>query len=347
MNEVQQIPTIIADSDMRLDRWLRRKFPHITQGRIEKLCRKGEIRLDGARVKPNTRLAAAQVVRVPPLPRSDVPIVKPNFSVNLSDAKMIQGCVIYKDDHILALNKPAGLPVQGGSKQAKHIDALSSALRFGLPENPRLIHRLDKDTSGVLVMARRRDVAAKLAAAFRRHETRKIYWALVAGKPDPHMGTIKYALLKSVAHGAEGQGEKMHCIHPSDLENTQGAKRAITDYAVLSALAMRAAWVALVPITGRTHQLRAHMAQIGHPIAGDGKYGGTGQENRGDGWGAGLGGAIGKKLHLHARLLRFEHPITGAMICLKAPLPPHMQHTWDTMQWHEGGVPDDPFEGMS
>ncbi|MFT7596612.1 MAG: 23S rRNA pseudouridine955/2504/2580 synthase [Paracoccaceae bacterium] len=346
MSGVQVITVEDGDTDQRLDRWLRRMLPHVSQGRIEKLCRKGELRVDGGRVKASTRVMAGQQVRIPPLSDSEHRQGPAPTQVSEADAKMIRSCVIYRDDHIIALNKPSGLAVQGGSGQSRHVDGLATALQFDLNEKPRLVHRLDKDTSGVLVLARNRAVAAGLTAAFRHRETRKIYWAVVAGVPHPKMGTIKNGLVKASGHGPNGEGEKMVNIHPRDIDDTPGAKRAVTEYAVLEAAAKRAAWMALIPVTGRTHQLRAHMAEIGHPIIGDGKYGGSGQDNMGDGWGAQLGGEISKKLHLHARSLRVEHPVTQAILHLTAPLPPHMVQTWDTFQWSPSDVPEDPFEDL-
>jgi 23S rRNA pseudouridine955/2504/2580 synthase len=260
---------------------------------------------------------------------------------------MIRSCVIYKDDHVIALNKPPGLAVQGGSGQSdRHVDALSEALMFDLEEKPRLVHRLDKDTSGVLLLARTRAAAKALTAAMRHRETRKIYWALVAGVPTPYLGEIKYGLVKAGGHGKGGEGEKMIAVHPRDIDDTPGAKRAHTLYATLYRVASRAAWVAMEPVTGRTHQLRAHMAEIGHPIIGDGKYGGSGQENLGDGWGAQLGGIISKKLHLHARMMRFEHPETRKIITVTAELPEHMALSWETFGWTEDLAEEDPFEAL-
>jgi 23S rRNA pseudouridine955/2504/2580 synthase len=344
MSAVQTLEVTGDEDDQRLDRWFRKRFPHVSQGQIEKLCRKGSIRVDGGRVKASTRVMAGQAVRVPPLPDTAAPKPRRTDDVSEADAKMIQGTVIFRDEHLIAINKPAGLPSQGGSKQTRHVDGLAEALRFGFEDKPRLVHRLDKDTSGVLVLARTAQAARKMTEALRHRDTRKIYWAAIAGVPHPRMGTVRFGLVKAPGHGAGGEGEKMHCIHPDEIDATPGAKRATTDYAVLSALGTRTAWVALVPVTGRTHQLRAHMAEIGHPVIGDGKYGGSGQENLGEGWGAQLGGEISRKLHLHARSLSFRHPITGASITLTAALPDHMKRTWEMLGWSEADVPTDPFE---
>ncbi len=345
MSGVQQVTVGNDESEQRLDRWFKRHFPHIPQGRVEKMCRKGEIRVDGGRVKAATRVAPGQVVRIPPLPDTEAPKIDRPL-VSDADAEMMRRAVLYRDDHIIVLNKPAGLPTQGGSKQTRHVDGLSEALRFGFEDKPRLVHRLDKDTSGLLLLARTQAMAGKLTSAFRARATRKIYWAAVAGVPTPSMGTIRYGLVKAPGRGAKGEAEKMICVLPDEVDKTPDAKRAVTDYAVLTRLASRAAWVALVPVTGRTHQLRAHMAELGHPIIGDGKYGGSGQVNEGDGWGAQLGGELSRKLHLHARHLVIEHPVTGARMAFTAPLPDHMARSWTMFDWRAEDVPADPFEEM-
>ena len=344
MSGVEQVAVAADEADQRLDRWLRRRYPHVPQAVIERLCRRGEIRVDGGRVKPATRLAAAQSVRLPPLPEAPPADAGGHAgAVSEADATMIRAAVIYRDADVIALNKPPGLAVQGGSGQHRHVDALAEALRFGAEEKPRLVHRLDRDTSGVLVLGRNARAAAALARAFQSRATAKTYWAVVAGLPSPRAGTIRYGLVKATGHGPGGEGEKMHVVAPDQIAATEGAKRATTDYAVIEAAAQRAAWVALRPVTGRTHQLRAHMAAIGHPVVGDGKYGTNRQENLGDGWGAQLGGAVSRKLHLHARSLRLAHPRTGAMLELTAALPEHMVRTWDLFGWSPGDGAGDPF----
>lgn len=343
MSGVRQVPVTPDDADQRLDRWLRRIYPEVNQGRIERMCRKGEIRVDGARAKASTRLAAGQVVRVPPIPEAtgEEPAAAP--AISAADAAMIQAAVLYRDDDVIALDKPPGLAVQGGSGQHRHIDGLAEALRFGREDKPRLVHRLDRDTSGVLLMARSARAAAALAKAFQARTTRKVYWAAVAGAPAPAAGTIRTGLLKAPGHGSGGEGEKMVVLPLGRVAETEGAKRATTDFATIDAAGNRAAWVALSPVTGRTHQLRAHMAAIGHPIVGDGKYGGGGQENLGDGWGAQLGGEVSRKLHLHARTIDIPHPATGKRLRVEAPLPEHMARTWALFGWRPDDAPDDPF----
>ena len=344
MSAVQMLTVAGDEGEQRLDRWFKRRFPHVTQGAVEKMCRTGQVRVDGGRVKASDRVAPGMEIRVPPLPVGEAPKhVESRMAKN--DAEMIQDAVLWKDEHMIVLNKPAGLPSQGGSGQGeRHVDALAEALKFGYKEKPKLVHRLDKDTSGVLLLARTDRVARALSEALRHREARKIYWAVVAGVPHPRQGSIKFGLVKAPGRGRGGEGEKMLCVHPSKVAETEGAKRAQTDYFTLWFLGARLSWMALEPVTGRTHQLRAHMAEIGHPIMGDGKYGGPGQENPGDGWGATSGGDISRKLHLHARSLTIEHPVTKTMMTFTAPLPDHMARTWKTLDWKEDDVPADPFE---
>ena len=345
MSGVKLLTVSADEGEQRLDKWFKRRFPQISQGHVEKMCRTGQIRIDSARAKASDRVAPGMVIRVPPLPDAEAPSRPYDAKVNQSDARMIQDAVLWKDEHIIILNKPAGLPSQGGSGQGdRHVDGLTEALKFGYKERPKLVHRLDKDTSGVLMLARTDRVARALSEALRNHHTRKIYWALVAGVPNPRAGSIKYGLMKAPGHGRGGEGEKMQCVHPAKMADYPDAKRAHTDFFTLWFLGTRMSWMALEPITGRTHQLRAHMAELGHPIIGDGKYGGSGTENMGDGWGAGLGGEISRKLHLHARSLTIQHPITKETLTFTAPLPDHMARTWKLLDWKENDIPADPFE---
>lgn len=344
MTGVRQLTVGPDEAEQRLDRWFRRQFPQVNQGRLEKLCRKGEIRVDGGRVKTSTRIGPGQVVRVPPLPDPppETGAVSPREPAGPSDdeAREIRQAVVWRDDHMIVLNKPPGLAVQGGSGQARHLGTLLEALRFGRADDPRLVHRLDKDTSGLLVLARTGAVAVALARLFRSRAVEKIYFAVVAGRPDPQAGTIRYGLVKA---GGKGEGERMRIVHPDEVKATEGAKAATTDYRVIEQAGSRAAWVAMKPVTGRTHQLRAHMAEIGSPIAGDGKYGGRGQVNEGSGWGAGLGGALSRKLHLHAARLSFPHPVTGRQMTFHAPLPEHMARTFELFGWNPADLPEPMF----
>lgn len=349
--------TVTGDEGgQRLDRWLRRRFPQLTQVAVEKMCRKGQIRVEGARVRASTHVTPGQRVRVPPL-GSALSVAGPTgpaatragariqaVAIRPADARMIEDSVLWMDDHIIVLNKPPGLASQGGSGQGeRHVDGLAEALRFGRAEKPRLVHRLDRDTSGILLLARSARVARALSEALRHRRTRKIYWALVAGAPQPRAGSIRLFLARTPGHGRGGEGEKMVCLTQEQAAAQPEAKRAHTDYFTLWFLGTRMSWMALEPVTGRTHQLRAHMAAIGHPVLGDGKYGGSAAENPGDGWGAGVGGDISRKMHLHARSIAFEHPITKQRVQFSAPLPPHMKRTWELLGWNEGDVPEDPF----
>ncbi len=332
-----------GEGNQRLDRWLRRRYTALQQSRIEQMCRRGELRVDGRRVKAATRVEEGQEIRVPPLAYSTPNLMIAKSRCSGEDVTLIQSAVLYKDDHIIVLNKPPGLPVQGGSKQKRHIDGLSRYLRFGNDEHPRLVHRLDKDTSGVLLLARTRSVAMALSESFRHRKTRKIYWALVAGVPTPYQGDVASGLVKVKSVDRDKAKRKMRVIAPQDVKQIPNAKHAHTHYATLFRVARRAAWVALEPVTGRTHQLRAHMADIGHPIIGDNTYGRSSQENAGDGWGARIGGIIEDKLHLHARSLTIEHPKTRRLISFCADLPEHMLASWAVFDWSVEMASSDPF----
>lgn len=307
---VRHIDIGAADDDVRLDRWLRRTLPDVPYGQLAKWLRTGQIRVDGRRAKPGQRLAQGQTVRLPPVDGAAATALAPVTPVDAATADELRARVIYRDDALIALNKPSGLAVQGGTKTTRHLDAMLDALRFGAPERPRLVHRLDKDTSGVLLLARDAATARLLTALFRHREVEKVYWALVAGVPAEEEGRIDVALRKTGGRG----GEKMR---PAE----DGGQSAVTRYAVVDQAGSKAAWLILRPLTGRTHQLRAHCAALGTPIIGDGKYGGK------EAFLAGLP----RKLHLHARALVFPHPASGKRTEIVAPLEGHCADSWATL----------------
>jgi 23S rRNA pseudouridine955/2504/2580 synthase len=316
------------DGELRLDRWFRRHYPELAHGRLEKLLRTGQIRVDGRRAKSGDRVSPGQAIRVPPLGDSsgDAPAPRQSPRARPQDEALLRDLVIHRDEHAIVLNKPPGLAVQGGSNTTHHVDGLLDGLRFGNEERPRLVHRLDKDTSGVLLIARTAAAAAFFTRAFRDKTTRKTYWAIVAGLPDLRQGKIDLSLTKGVLHGAKGRER----VHADD-----DGKDAITYYTVVDSAGDRASWLALLPLTGRTHQLRAHCAAIGTPILGDGKYGGAAAHIP--------GGAAAHRLHLHARALEIPHP-AGFTLKATAPLPAHMRHTWEFLGF-AGDAPD-PFAGL-
>ena len=317
------------DGEVRLDRWFHRHYPQLTQGQIQKMIRLKQIKVDGKRAEANQRVTAGQVIRVPPLPERGSPMGaakerRESVVVSDEDARFVQSLVIYKDNDVLVLNKPAGLAVQGGTKQTRHLDGMLSALRFGKDENPRLVHRLDKDTSGVLVLARTPAAAAKLADAFKSREAKKVYWALVFGNPELKEGKISAKLLKC---SGELVGETMRV----DDKNGQSA---VTLYRVVDEAYKKAAWLELMPLTGRTHQLRVHCLTMGHPIVGDEKY-------KIDGLKADYL-KFGNRLHLHARALRMKLP-SGKMLEVYAPLPETMADSFDFLGFAYK-KPENPFK---
>jgi 23S rRNA pseudouridine955/2504/2580 synthase len=328
------------EAGMRLDRWFRAHFPALPFGHLQKLLRTGQVRVDGGRVKTNTRLAPGQRVRVPPLSRSPggggsprsvgvgwneshhphpapstptSPLKGEVKKTPPSDAEFLRSITLFEDREVLVLNKPMGLAVQGGSGTVRHVDGMLDALRERDGQRPRLVHRLDKDTSGVLLIAKTRLAAAALAKTFRSRAARKIYWALVVGVPKPRQGRISTYLAK----GGGPEGELMRIAKHGEKD----ASHAVTYYAVVDQAAQKLSWLSLKPVTGRTHQLRAHCQIIGHPIVGDPKY--FEKEN----WE--LPGGLQNRLHLLARRLVIPHPSGKGTIDVTAQLPPHMQQTWN------------------
>ncbi len=307
------------EADIRLDRWFRRHFPNLQQSMIQKLCRTGQIRVDGKRAETNTRLEPGQIVRIPPLPPA--PELKPIAVVDPALSRDLKKMIIYQDDDLFVLNKPHGLPVQGGPGITRHLDGALDALRFDSPHRPRLVHRLDRDTSGVLLIARSPGVAAKLAASFRGRDMEKTYWAVVAGRPLPVEGRIDQPLKR--VGGDRGERTAM-----AERDDPEGA-RAVTDYQTLDHAAQKLAWLELKPITGRTHQLRVHCVAIRAPILGDIKYQ---QPDQNDAFLATIEG-LSRDLHLHARALHLPHP-SGGWLTVEADLPPHMADTFSTLGFH-------------
>jgi 23S rRNA pseudouridine955/2504/2580 synthase len=308
------------EADIRLDRWFRRHFPGVPQSAIQKLCRTGQVRVDGKRAEAATRLAPGQAVRVPPLP--DAKTVKPAPEVNPVATRDIEAMILYQDDHLLVLDKPYGLAVQGGPGISRHVDGMLEGFRNENGDRPRLVHRLDRDTTGVLLIARTPGVAAKLAAAFRGRDMDKTYWAVVAGRPVPVEGEIDLPLKRIGGANGTGHGER---TAPAERDD-EDAARAITEYRTLDHAARKLAWLELKPHTGRTHQLRVHCVAIRAPILGDVKYARPDQNNAFAATVAGLP----DKLHLHARSLVFPHPAGGTMR-VEADLPPHMAETFRTL----------------
>lgn len=336
MTAFRTVTVTASDAGLRLDRWFRAHFPTVGFGELQKLLRTGQVRVDGHRVKAGQRLTVGQEVRVPPQAQTTETKGKNKGKpgrdsdrarrapppVPEAEARTLRARVLHRDADMIVLDKPAGLAVQGGTGTRHHLDAMLDALRFGAEERPRLVHRLDRDTSGILVIARHRAAAQALTAAFRQRETRKIYLAVTVGVPRPREGKIDLALGKAGGRGRE----KM-------VGDAEDARRAVTLFSVMDSAAHKAALVTLMPLTGRTHQLRAHLAAIGTPILGDGKYGGAA---------AFIGGlGLEKRLHLHAWRLEIPRP-AGGRLTVTAPLPPHMATAVAAFGFDAGGEAD-PF----
>lgn len=328
MKAVQSVLVDAEEDGARLDRWVRRRFPGLTQGQIEKLLRSGQIRLDGARAKSADRVKTGQTVRLPPMP--EPPAREDQPAVSEKDAAFIRSLVIHKDADVLVLNKPSGLATQGGAKTARHVDGMLEALAFGYETKPKLVHRLDRDTSGCLILARTLRAATHLSKLFRSRETEKIYWAVVLGCPRPPEGEIR-GWLKKAQGPLESDKEQVRRAAHGDPD----AVFAVSEYVTISEAFPRAAWVALKPHTGRTHQLRFHMAEIGHAIVGDRKYVCDRPAL----------GAVAGQLHLHARALRLPHP-DGSTLTIEAALPPHMHATFDALGFNEREARN-PFEAFT
>jgi 23S rRNA pseudouridine955/2504/2580 synthase len=311
---VQNVTIGADENGMRVDRFLQVQFPTLSFARIQRVIRKGEVRVNGKRVDAGSRLEAGQNVRIPPLRLEASPAAALGDADGDNTRHFLKSITLYEDDDVLVLNKPLGLAVQGGSGTTRHIDGMLEVLRDAQGQRPRLVHRLDKDTTGCLLVAKTRMAAAALAKSFRSRSARKIYWALVAGVPKPHQGRISTFLAKE----QRDEDSVMRIARHGE----GGASHAVTYYAVVETAGPALAWLSLKPITGRTHQLRVHMTHIGHPIVGDSKY--FAREN----WQ--LPGGMQNRLHLLARRIAVPHP-RGGVIDVTAPLPQHMQQSWNLL----------------
>jgi 23S rRNA pseudouridine955/2504/2580 synthase len=312
--KVQTVVVTADENNMRVDRFLEARFPGLSFSHIQRIVRKGDLRVNGKRADSKDRLEEGQTVRIPPL-RLDTPKLPGHLSEAASRTlQTLKEMTLYEDADVMVLNKPAGLAVQGGSGTTRHVDQMLEVMRDAKGQKPRLVHRLDKETAGCLLVAKTRFAATALTGSFRQRSARKIYWALVAGVPKPKQGRISTYLAKE-----EGEEDTIMRIA---AHGDEGASHAVTYYAVVETSAQKLAWVSLKPVTGRTHQLRAHMAHIDHAIVGDPKY--FNKEN----WQ--LPGGLQKRLHLLARRIVIPHP-RGGVIDVTAPLPPHMLQSWNLL----------------
>jgi 23S rRNA pseudouridine955/2504/2580 synthase len=296
------------EADTRLDRFLRRHTPGLSQAMIQKFCRNGQIRVDGKRAEANTHLPANAIVKMPVItPKAEMPRQRHVMVMDAHQVRDLEAMILYRDEAVIVLNKPAGLASQGGKGIAVHLDGMLDALRFGGTERPKLVHRLDRDTSGVLLLARGVKPASRLAAAFRGRDVEKTYWALLWGVPPVLEGRIDLPLTR-----VEGEGSSRSA--PADRKDKE-ASRAITEYKILDYAGKKFAWAEMNPLTGRMHQLRVHALALGTPILGDAAYG------------AAFADGFAPQLHLHARRLRIPHP-DGGFLTVEAPLPKHMKDSF-------------------
>ena len=309
-DEVRQFTVAADDEGIRLDRWFKRHLPQIGFATVGKWARTGQIRVDGKRAKPDDRLETGQIIRVPPGGEATGRPQRQRRALSDDDVSLAKDMVVLETKAALILNKPPGLATQGGTKTTRHVDGLLDAYAGEDDPRPRLVHRLDKHTSGILLIARTPGSAAFFSKRFSGRSAKKVYWALVVGVPDIREGTIDAPLAKQPGSG----GEKMHVDH-------EGGQPAKTRYRVVEAAGKKAAWLELEPMTGRTHQLRVHCAAMGHPIVGDGKYGGQD---------AFLTGSVSRKMHLHARRLIIDEP-GGGTVDATADLPEHFASSMDQL----------------
>ncbi len=316
------------EDGLRLDRWFKIHFPEVGYTYLQKLLRSGQVRVNSKRVEAKDRIETGQEIRVPAVVRQspkEKAVGDRPASIAKADRDLIENMILYEDEHVLVLNKPFGLAVQGGTGTKRHIDGMLAGMADRFGDRPRLVHRLDRDTTGVLLVAKHRDAAAKLGRVFQTRSAAKTYWALVKGVPKPPQGKIAAALVK--ASGPDG--DRVRKAQPGEQDK---AMHATTHYSVIDRVAHKVAWLSLKPVTGRQHQLRAHMALIEHPIVGDNKYGAANVL---------VDSGIDAMLHLHARRLVLPHPfVPNTKIDVTAPLPPHMLKSWEML-----GLDADKYEG--
>lgn len=329
MATVEQRRVEDDEAGLRLDRWFKLHYPGLGFGHLQKLLRSGQIRVDGGRAKSDTRIQPGQMIRVPPMSVDAKSIDSRPLTANTMrdrhDSDVLAQMVVYEDEKVIVFNKPAGLAVQGGSGVSRHVDKMLEAWRNRKGEKPRLVHRLDRDTSGILVVARTRGAAMSLTKAFRERETKKHYWAIVKGVPAKRDdGRISTYLKKEQTP----DGDRMRIARHGE----EGADHALSHYRVIDQVAQNFAWLEMEPYTGRTHQLRVHAAHIGHPILGDPKY-----FEHDTNWE--FPGGVQKRLHLHARRIVIPHP-DGGVIDQIAPLPQHMVQTFNLFGFDEAALDD-------